>query len=210
MSLAAWLTFLVAAVLISVSPGAGAINTMSNGMRYGVRRSLPAIMGLQLGFGIQILLVGAGLGAIIASSNIALSVIKWLGVAYLIWLGISKWREPVMESMDDDRQPVSGYKRFWNAVFVNLTNPKATVFLVALFPQFLAAGRTPWPAVAHHGHHTDSGGLPGNARLRPAGKPAVPVYDHSPAPAANEPGVWRAVRHGGCGPGQLQTRLISD
>jgi len=46
MSLAAWLTFLVAAVLISVSPGAGAINTMSNGMRYGVRRSLPAIMGL--------------------------------------------------------------------------------------------------------------------------------------------------------------------
>ena len=107
MSLAAWLTFLVAAVLISVSPGAGAINTMSNGMRYGVRRSLPAIMGLQLGFGIQILLVGAGLGAIIASSNIALSVIKWLGVVYLIWLGISKWREPVMESMDDDRQPVN-------------------------------------------------------------------------------------------------------
>ena len=140
MSLAAWLTFLVAAVLISVSPGAGAINTMSNGMRYGVRRSLPSIMGLQLGFGIHILLVGAGLGAIIASSNIALSVIKWLGVAYLIWLGISKWREPVMESMDDDRQPVSGYKRFWNAVFVNLTNPKATVFLVALFPQFLVAG----------------------------------------------------------------------
>ncbi|MEC7377705.1 MAG: homoserine/homoserine lactone efflux protein, partial [Pseudomonadota bacterium] len=71
MSLAAWLTFLVAAVLISVSPGAGAINTMSNGMRYGVRRSLPAIMGLQLGFGLQILLVGAGLGAIIASSNLA-------------------------------------------------------------------------------------------------------------------------------------------
>lgn len=139
MSLAAWLTFLVAAVLISVSPGAGAINTMSNGMRYGVLRSLPAIMGLQLGFGIQILLVGAGLGAIVASSNLALSVIKWLGVAYLIWLGISKWREPVMESMEDDRQPVSGQKRFWNAVFVNLTNPKATVFLVALFPQFLVA-----------------------------------------------------------------------
>ncbi len=140
MSLAAWLTFLVAAVLISVSPGAGAINTMSNGMRYGVRRSLPAIMGLQLGFGIQILLVGAGLGAIIASSNMALAVIKWLGVAYLIWLGISKWREPVLETMEDDRQPVSGYKRFWNAAFVNLTNPKATVFLIALFPQFLVAG----------------------------------------------------------------------
>ena len=67
MSLTIWLTFVVAAILISISPGAGAVNTMSNGMRYGVRRSLPAILGLQLGYGAQILLVGAGLGAIIAS-----------------------------------------------------------------------------------------------------------------------------------------------
>lgn len=81
MSLTVWLTFVVAAVLISVSPGAGAVNTMSNGLQYGVRRSVPSILGLQLGYGAQILLVGAGLGAIIASSTLALSVIKWLGVA---------------------------------------------------------------------------------------------------------------------------------
>jgi len=145
MTFTAWLTFLVAATLISISPGAGAINTMSNGMRYGVRQSLPAILGLQLGYGAQILLVGAGLGALIASSGIALAIIKWLGVAYLVWLGISKWREPVMETLEDDRQPASKARRFWNAALVNLTNPKATVFLLALFPQFLVADQPHGP-----------------------------------------------------------------
>lgn len=151
MSLTLWLTFTVAAVLISISPGAGAVNTMSNGMQYGVRRSLPAILGLQLGYGAQILLVGAGLGAIIASSNLALSVIKWLGVAYLIWLGIQKWREPPLAHASAEQAPVSGLKRFWQSAFVNLTNPKATVFLVALFPQFLVAGEPHGPQLATMG-----------------------------------------------------------
>lgn len=139
MTLTLWLTFLVAAILISVSPGAGAVNTMSNGLRYGVKRSLPAILGLQLGYGAQIILVGAGLGAIVASSATALTVIKWMGVAYLVWLGIQKWREPVMEAVEEDQSAISHRRQFWNAALVNLTNPKATVFLVALFPQFLIA-----------------------------------------------------------------------
>ncbi len=151
MTFTAWLTFLVAATLISISPGAGAINTMSNGMRYGVRQSLPAIFGLQLGYGAQILLVGAGLGALIASSAMTLAIIKWLGVAYLVWLGISKWREPVMETLDEDRQPASSARRFWNAALVNLTNPKATVFLLALFPQFLVADQPHGPQLVTMG-----------------------------------------------------------
>lgn len=151
MSLTLWLTFVVAAVLISVSPGAGAVNTMSNGLQYGVRRSVPAILGLQLGYGAQILLVGAGLGAIIASSALALSVIKWLGVAYLIWLGIQKWREPVTAHQDSPQARVSNRKRFWQSAFVNLTNPKATVFLIALFPQFLVAGEPHGPQLATMG-----------------------------------------------------------
>ncbi|SET82704.1 homoserine/homoserine lactone efflux protein [Marinobacter segnicrescens] len=151
MSLTVWLTFVVAAVLISVSPGAGAVNTMSNGLQYGVRRSVPSILGLQLGYGAQILLVGAGLGAIIASSTLALSVIKWLGVAYLIWLGIQKWREPVVTHSEGPPAETSNQKRFWQSAFVNLTNPKATVFLVALFPQFLVAGEPHGPQLATMG-----------------------------------------------------------
>jgi len=139
MSLSLWLTFVVAAILISVSPGAGAVNTMSNGLRYGVRRSLPAILGLQLGYGVQILLVGAGLGALLASSTLALIVIKWLGVLYLVWMGVQKWREPVQPPESADSRSPSHRQQFWQAALVNLTNPKATVFLLALFPQFLVA-----------------------------------------------------------------------
>jgi len=134
-----WLAFLLASFLISLSPGAGAVNTMSNGLRYGVRNTLPAIFGLQLGYGAQIIIVGIGLGALLASSNTAFSVIKWAGVAYLLWLGISKWRQTPrpLDAAADARD--SGQRRFWQAAFVNLTNPKATVFLVALFPQFIDA-----------------------------------------------------------------------
>ncbi|GAA3577376.1 homoserine/homoserine lactone efflux protein [Marinobacter xestospongiae] len=140
MTTSVWLAFLVAAVLISISPGAGAVNTMSSGLRYGVRNSLPAILGLQLGYGAQILLVGLGLGAIMASSAWALVVIKWLGVAYLVWLGWKKWHEKPVTSGDTENASEAASRRFWQSALVNLTNPKATVFLVALFPQFLHAG----------------------------------------------------------------------
>ena len=132
-----WFAFFLAALLISLSPGAGAINTMSNGMRYGVWQTFPAILGLQLGFGTQIVLVGIGLGALIASSNTAFNIIKWIGVAYLLWLGYSKFREPPLAIGSMKSAPESATRRFWKATFVNLTNPKAKVFLVALFPQFL-------------------------------------------------------------------------
>ena len=133
MTLTVWLTFLVAAVFISISPGAGAVNSMSSGLRYGVRKSLPTIAGQQFGYGAQIVLVGAGLGAIVASSNTALAVIKWIGVVYLIWLGIQKWREPPIEASRADLSAFSPRQQFWNGALVNLTNPKATIFLIALF-----------------------------------------------------------------------------
>ncbi len=79
-----WLTFAAASLLISISPGAGAVNTMSNGLQYGVKQTLPAIFGLQLGYAIQIALVGVGLGALLASSTLAFEAIKWLGVGYLV------------------------------------------------------------------------------------------------------------------------------
>ena len=131
--------FLAASILISITPGAGAINTMSNGIRYGLRRSLPAILGLQVGLGLQILVVGAGLGALLASSELAFMLIKWVGVAYLIYLGVSKWRERAVDidaaSPDSPRE--RAMSRFWKSVLVNVTNPKATIFMIALLPQFL-------------------------------------------------------------------------
>ncbi|NWO08147.1 MAG: homoserine/homoserine lactone efflux protein [Alteromonadaceae bacterium] len=151
MTLTIWLTFLVAALFISLSPGAGAVNSMSSGLRYGVRKSLPTIAGQQFGYGAQIVLVGAGLGAIVASSTTALMVIKWIGVAYLVWLGIQKWREPPVEASREDLAGFSKRQQFWNGALVNLTNPKATIFLIALFPQFLVADAPHGPQLATMG-----------------------------------------------------------
>jgi len=151
MTFSIWITFLVAAVLISMSPGAGAVNSMSSGLRHGVRKSMPTILGQQFGYGVQIVLVGAGLGAIVASSNIALSVIKWMGVAYLVWLGIQKWRESPVEATGETPTGISKKQQFWNGALVNLTNPKATIFLIALFPQFLVAGIPHGPQLATMG-----------------------------------------------------------
>lgn len=137
MTLELWLTFFIASLVISISPGPGAINTLSSGLRYGVRDSLPAILGLQLGYGAQIIVVGIGLGALLAASTTAFQIVKWLGIAYLVWLGYKKWTQAPL-TVDGVAQLDDGpWTRFWQAAFVNLTNPKATVFLVALFPQFL-------------------------------------------------------------------------
>lgn len=151
MTFSIWITFLLAAFLISMSPGAGAVNSMSSGLRHGVRNSMPTILGQQFGYGMQIVLVGAGLGAIVASSNIALSVIKWMGVVYLVWLGIQKWRESPVEATGENPEGISKKQQFWNGTLVNLTNPKATIFLIALFPQFLVAGTPHGPQLATMG-----------------------------------------------------------
>ncbi|PWV76775.1 homoserine/homoserine lactone efflux protein [Halomonas sp. A11-A] len=137
MTLGVWLTFLMASFFVSISPGAGAINTINSGINNGVKSALPTILGLQLGYGIQILAVAIGIGAVLASSTTIFSFIKWMGVAYLIWLGVQKWRSPSsLGNINNDENTKK--KQFWKSFFVNLTNPKATVFLVALFPQFLS------------------------------------------------------------------------
>ncbi len=137
MDLTLWFAFLVASLLISISPGAGAVNTMSNGLQNGVKNTLPSIFGLQLGYGIQIIIVGVGLGQLLATSNLAFEVIKWLGAAYLMWLGYKKWTQKPLDMATVKTIKYSKKKLFWMAAFVNITNPKAVIFLLALFPQFI-------------------------------------------------------------------------
>ena len=137
MSIDVWLAYLVTAVLFSLAPGSGTVNSISNGMVYGWRKSLASIAGLQVGLACHILLVGVGLGTIVAKSATAFTLIKWVGVVYLLWLGLQKWRERSAPDIATTTAWVSPWQLFRRAVMVNLTNPKTIVFLVALFPQFL-------------------------------------------------------------------------
>lgn len=145
MELNVWITLLLASIAISVSPGAGAVVSMNHGIKYGLKKSYAAIFGLQLGLFIQTFIVVIGLGALIAKSVMLFTTIKWIGVVYLVYLGISKIIEKV-ETVDEGEQLKSynARKAFISATLINLTNPKATVFLVAFIPQFLNPNDSLW------------------------------------------------------------------
>lgn len=140
-----WLTLLLASIAISVSPGAGAVVSMNYGIKYGLKKSYSAIFGLQAGLLAQTFIVVIGLGAIIAKSVLVFNIVKWVGVAYLVYLGLSKIFEKV--ELVEQSEQIKSYdakKAFLTATFINLTNPKATVFLVAFIPQFLNPNESLW------------------------------------------------------------------
>ena len=89
-----WLAFVGASVAISVSPGAGAIQSMATGLAHGLRRGTWSIAGLQIGLMTQLAVVAVGLGAAVAKSVVAFTVIKWFGVLYLIYLAVQPSQGP--------------------------------------------------------------------------------------------------------------------
>ncbi len=132
-----WFAYLLTSIILSLSPGSGAINTMSTAMSHGYRGAAASIAGLQTGLGIHIVLVGVGLGTLFSRSVMAFEVLKWAGAAYLVWLGIQQWRAAGALDLNALAKSQSRGHLFKRAVFVNLTNPKSIVFLAALFPQFI-------------------------------------------------------------------------
>ncbi|MGB3288497.1 MAG: LysE family transporter [Burkholderiaceae bacterium] len=139
MSLSTWLAFFAASWAISFSPGPGAISAMASGLKYGFRRGYWTTIGLILGILIQFLVVAVGLGALLAASEVAFGIVKWLGVLYLIYLGWKQFRTdaaPVAVEAGD-AAPFRARELILRGCLINVTNPKGTVFLLAVVPQFL-------------------------------------------------------------------------
>jgi homoserine/homoserine lactone efflux protein len=150
MELGTWLAFFVASWAISISPGAGAVAAMSSGLNHGFSRGYWLTFGLVLGIWTQVVVVGLGLGALIATSSVAFTAIKWLGVAYLVYLGIKQWRAPAVplaESLSASGS-VSRRQLMLRGWMVNAVNPKGTVFLLAVVPQFLDLSQSLAPQYA--------------------------------------------------------------
>jgi homoserine/homoserine lactone efflux protein len=139
MSLATWITFFLACWAISLSPGPGAIASMTAGLNHGFQRGYFMVFGLVLGICTQVVIVVAGLGAVIAASNTAFTVLKFLGAAYLVWMGVSQWRasDKPMVAADDDAPALSRKQLVMRGWAINATNPKGTVFMLAVVPNFI-------------------------------------------------------------------------
>lgn len=145
MEFSTWLALFAASWAISVSPGAGAVAAMNAGLTHGFKRGYITTVGLILGIMTQLVLVGAGLGAIVASSNIAFEAVKWFGVAYLIWLGMAQWRAPLSQARVErgQRRETAG-QMIVKGWLINAANPKGTVFLLAVVPQFMNLSESLW------------------------------------------------------------------
>ncbi|MBU3705146.1 MAG: homoserine/homoserine lactone efflux protein [Mycobacterium sp.] len=147
MHLEVWLAFVGAAVAISVSPGAGAIQSMVTGLNHGLKRGFWSVAGLQIGLMLQLIVVALGLGAAVAKSVTAFTVIKWIGVAYLVYLAVQQWRTRPTALADqvgaDAADPNAGgrWTLLTRGLLVNVTNPKGMVFLLAVLPQFVDPAR---------------------------------------------------------------------
>lgn len=138
MSWTLWLPFFAAAWAISLSPGPGAVAVMAASLRHGPRRGYAIVLGLVLGFWTQLAVVAVGLGALLAASSVAFSLAKWAGVAYLVWLGVRQWRAPVAP-LDPAAAPAATTRGrlVLEGWALNAVNPKGTVFMLAVVPQFL-------------------------------------------------------------------------
>ncbi|WP_417702296.1 LysE family transporter [Pseudomonas sp.] len=139
MALETWLAFFVACWVISLSPGAGAVASMSAGMQYGFLRGYWNALGLQLGLALQIAIVAAGVGAILATSALAFSLIKWFGVAYLVFLAYKQWvaLPSDLDTGTAERPIGRPLALVLRGFLVNFSNPKAIVFMLAVLPQFI-------------------------------------------------------------------------
>ncbi|GLH35053.1 MULTISPECIES: LysE family transporter [Pseudomonas] len=139
MSMEVWLGFFAACWVISLSPGAGAIASMSSGLQYGFWRGYWNALGLQIGLVVQIAIIAAGVGAILAASATAFTIIKWFGVAYLVYLAYKQWRALPMDMTDESAvRPIGKpLSLVFRGFLVNVSNPKALVFMLAVLPQFI-------------------------------------------------------------------------
>lgn len=139
MNLDMWVTCFVASWIFSLSPGAGSVFSMTNGLNYGFKRGYFGVIGLVLGLWIVFLAVVVGLGAIIQASPLAFNILKWAGVAYLFYLGLDQWRSkgsPV-KVKEEHGTPVSIMSLIAKGVALNVVNPKGYIFMLAVIPQFI-------------------------------------------------------------------------
>jgi threonine/homoserine/homoserine lactone efflux protein len=138
MELTNWLIYFLAVLGLTFTPGPNGLLALTHGAIYGSRKTIATILGGSLGFATVIGLSMFGIGALLAASAQLLIVMKFIGGAYLIWLGIQVWRSPSLgETKAEVATDVSAFSLFRQGALAALTNPKGILFFVAFLPQFI-------------------------------------------------------------------------
>ena len=143
-SLTHWATFFTAAILLNLAPGPDMAFILAQTAKRGVKFGFSAMFGIWTGAFVHVLCAALGLSAILATSAVAFAAVKWIGAAYLIWLGIqallSKGDHLVIK---EEIAPENPLKIFKQGILVAVLNPKVAIFFLAFLPQFVEAGAGP-------------------------------------------------------------------
>jgi threonine/homoserine/homoserine lactone efflux protein len=143
MDLHTWLIYLLAATGLSLSPGPNGLLALTHGALHGRRRAMYTIFGGAVGFVVVIAMSMFGIGALLKSSLVWLTVLKWLGGAYLVWLGVQVWRAPpIGVDLSVQAAPRAAASLFRQGMLSAMTNPKGILFFAAFLPQFVDPARS--------------------------------------------------------------------
>lgn len=134
------IAFLLTTLVVVATPGTGAVFSIAAGLSRGTKAGLVAALGCTLGVIPHMVAAITGLAAILNASAVAFQTIKWLGVAYLLYLAWKTFRDKSLMNVDPDTTPASFWSVIRTAILINLLNPKLTIFFFAFLPQFVPAG----------------------------------------------------------------------
>ena len=147
MSLHVWWLYVTAVFLISATPGPNMLHVMTQSIHHGPRRAMMTMAGLMSAVLLCLIASALGLGALLKASPRLFDMLRYAGVAYLIWLGVKAWRAPVGDAgeVGATRAQSAGAKSagalYGTGLLTGLSNPKLIIFAAALFPQFIDTAR---------------------------------------------------------------------
>ena len=138
-NLAHWITFFTAAILLNLSPGPDMIFIISQTSKKGIQSGFASVFGIWIGTFVHVIFAALGLSAILMTSAMAFSIVKWIGAIYLIWIGIQSIRSKSGNNfkIDNDSMPENLHKSLRQGFLVSLLNPKVAIFFLAFLPQFV-------------------------------------------------------------------------
>jgi homoserine/homoserine lactone efflux protein len=134
-----FLAFMLAVTLLMLTPGPNVALIIANSVAYGPRYGFLTIAGTSSAMVVQLCLTGLGMTALLGEMGVWFEWLRWVGVAYLFYLGIQQWRAPVVDLADLRARPAPLRTIYVRALFVSLTNPKTLFFYAVFFPQFIVA-----------------------------------------------------------------------
>jgi len=147
MSIQLYLSFLVAALVLVYTPGPVNVLTMSQALHAGWRGALPCVWGGTLAVLLQLVFTALCLNSLLLISEHSLTILPWLGAAYLVWLGCKQWRSRSLAGVQAPSEADGGTRHalFWRGFATSGLNPKTLLFFPSFFPQFISA-EAPWSA----------------------------------------------------------------